>query len=206
MSGDPRKRWAPVRAWRRSTAGLLLGLVALAGSSVSAAPAQRPDEDVAREYFTDTVLVDQAGRRHRFYSDLLAGRCVVIGSFFGDCTGACPVTLKKFAALRDHLADRVGSEVVLISITVDPVTDTPERLAEYASRIEAGEGWHLLTGPPADVEAVLRPLGLHTEQREAHTNILLIGNTRTGLWKKAFALGPTEELMAIVDSVVEDSP
>jgi protein SCO1/2 len=183
-------------------------LVAGAGwrAETAAAPAggAEPGNQVARDYFTDTVLVDQDGRELRFYSDLLAGKVVVINSMFTDCTGSCPVMSKKLQALQEHLGDRVGRDVHLISITVDPETDTPARLKEHAAKFGAGPGWHLLTGSEENVKTVLTKLGQWAEDREAHETIFLVGNDRTGLWKKAFALAKTEDVVEIVDSVVED--
>jgi protein SCO1/2 len=94
--------------------------------------------------------------------------------------------------------------VRLISITVDPVNDTPAKLKEYANRFHAKPGWHLLTGSKENVEAALRKLGQWTEEPANHQNLFLIGNDRTGLWKKAFALAKPEEVLPVVDSVVND--
>lgn len=180
-----------------------MAAVALGGRAAAAGEAEA-DRRVAREYFTDTILVDQDGRELRFYSDLLAGKVVVINSMFTDCTGSCPVMSKKLQALQEHLGDRVGRDVHLISITVDPERDTPARLKEHATAFGAGPGWHLLTGSKENVKTVLSKLGQWVEERDAHETVFLVGNDRTGLWKKAFALAKTEDVVAIVDSVVGD--
>lgn len=176
-----------------------------AGAAAAAPPADaEAGNDVAREYFTDTLLVDQDGREVRFYSDLMAGKVVVINSMFTDCTGSCPVMSKKLQALQEHLGDRVGRDVHLISITVDPERDSPARLKEHAAKFGAGPGWSFLTGSEENVKTVLSKLGQWVEDREAHETVFLIGNDRTGLWKKAFALAKTDQVVEIVDSVVED--
>lgn len=179
---------------------------AAAGGEAAAAQkdAAAAAEEAARGWFTDTVLVDQDGREVRFYSDLLAGKTVVIHSMFTDCTGSCPVMAQKYRAIHEHLGDRIGRDVELIAITVDPEKDTPARLKAHGEKFGAGPGWHLLTGRPENVELVLRRLGQWVEEREAHETIFLVGNDRTKLWKKAFGLAKTEELIAVVDSVVDD--
>lgn len=192
---------AAVLAWGL-TAG---GAAAAAGAEASAQGAQAAGTEAARKYFTDTLLVDQDGREVRFYSDLVAGKTVVIHSMFTECTGSCPVMARKYQAIQEHLGDRIGRDVQLIAITVDPETDTPARLKEHAAKFGAGPGWHLLTGRPENVELVLGRLGQWVEERDAHATIFLVGNDRTGLWKKAFGLAQTEELIAIVDSVVDDA-
>ena len=78
---------------------------------------------------------------------------------FTTCTGACPVMSGTMAKIQDHLGDRVGKDVRLISISVDPVNDTPAKLKEYAARFHARPGWYFLTGSKENVEAALRKLG-----------------------------------------------
>lgn len=161
-------------------------------------------QQAARSYFGDIPLVDQSGKTQRLYSDLLAGRSVVIDVMFTSCTGVCPVMSRTFAHLQDWLGDRLGRDVHLISISVDPENDTPAKLAEYAARYKAKPGWYFLTGSKEDVQAALGKLGQKVENRESHQNLFLIGNDRTGLWKKAFGLASPEEIVPIVDSVVND--
>jgi cytochrome oxidase Cu insertion factor (SCO1/SenC/PrrC family) len=137
-----------------------------------------------RNYFTDTTLVDQEGRRYRFYSDLLKGKVVVIHSFFTACKGSCPVMSGSLAKLQERLGDRLGRDVVLLSLTVDPAADSLDELSRYAKRCGAREGWHFLTGTKEDLARVERKLGQYVENREAHTSIMIVGNESTGLWMK----------------------
>ena len=187
-----------------------------AGIASPAAPAAEPPaapaipstesnaSAAAARYFPDTVLLNQHGKPVRFYSDLLKGRVVVINTIFADCGGVCPLVVERFARVQQKLGDRVGRDVTLISISVDPVSDTPERLHGYAERAGAKPGWHFLTGEKADVDFVLKRLGQYVESRDDHSNIFIIGNEPTGLWKKAFGLAPAEDVIEIVESVLSD--
>jgi len=161
-------------------------------------------QESAHRYFGDIPLVDQSGKTQRLYSDLLAGKSVVIDMMFTSCTGVCQVMSRTFAHVQDWLGDRLGRDVNLISISVDPENDTPAKLAEYAARFKARPGWYFLTGSKENVEEALQKLGQKTGSREDHQNLFLIGNDRTGLWKKAFGLAKPEEIVPIVDSVVND--
>jgi len=164
----------------------------------------RTVESPARKYFTDTPLIDQDGREQRFYSDLLDGKVVVINSFFTSCKDSCPVMSATFVRIQDWLGDRLGKDAFLVSITVDPSTDTPDVLKQYARRFKARPGWSFLTGKPADVELVLKKLGQYVGVKEDHMNIFIIGNERTGLWKKAFGLARPDDIIKVVDSVLSD--
>jgi protein SCO1/2 len=146
----------------------------------------------------------QDGRDMRFYSDLLQGKVVVISTMFATCTGACPVMGRTLAKVQTWLGERLGRDVHLISITVDPENDTPERLKALGETFGARPGWYFLTGEKANVEFALYKLGQRVENKEGHQSILLIGNEPTGLWKKAFGLSQAEAIIQIVDSVLND--
>ena len=167
-------------------------------------PAPQAEPSAAQKYFGDIPLVNQDGKEMRFYSDLIKDKIVVIDVMFTSCTGVCPIMSSTFAKIQDRLGDRIGKDVHLISISVDPVNDTPAKLKEYAARFNAKPGWYFVTGPKENVDAVLKKLGQYVENREAHQNLFLIGNDKTGLWKKAFGLAKPEEIFPVVDSVVND--
>jgi protein SCO1/2 len=157
-----------------------------------------------RNYFTDTTLVDQDGRRLRFYTDLIKGKVVVIHPFFTSCTGSCLMMTSTLTKLQDRLGDRLGKEVVLLSLTVDPATDQEERLAEHARKLKTQPGWHLLTGEKKDLEAVGRRLGQYVENREAHSTVLIVGNEASGLWLKHADPRDADGLFAKVEQALAD--
>src|SRR5665213_1268842 len=84
-------------------------------------------ESAAQQYFTDVRLVTQDGHSVRLYSDLLKDKVVVINTFFGTCTGSCPRMASTLSALQERLGDRLGKDVFLLSISVDPENDTPQK-------------------------------------------------------------------------------
>jgi len=168
--------------------------------------AGRPDDDKARSYFTDTPLVDQNGVSHPFYSDLLRDKTVVINAFFSSCKGSCIGTSSTLTKLQERLGDRLGRDVRILSLTVDRTNDTPQALAAYAQRIGAKPGWYFLTGEQRELDQVLKKLGLFVELRESHSPIFLVGNLRTGLWKKVIGLGDSEQVIASIESVASDAP
>jgi protein SCO1/2 len=181
----------------------ILAMGALLACLFSVARAEEP-KSPSEKYFTDTELVNQDGKPVRFYSDVLKGKTVVIDVFFTTCTASCLVMNKSFEKIQEGLGEHVGKEVVLVSITVDPETDTPERLKVYAKKFNAKPGWMFLTGKKENIQTVLKKLGLYVEDKNAHSNLVLIGNDATGLWKKAFGLAEPEELLKVVESVTND--
>ena len=160
----------------------------------------------AHQYFTDVVLLNQDGEKMRFYSDLLQGKVVIINSFFGTCRDSCLPLNRNLAKVQQALGDRAGKDVRIISISVDPTVDTVASLKEYARALDAGPGWYFLTGDRQNVEAALRKLGHFVDDKQDHLNLIIVGNERTGLWKKAFGLARSEELVKVVESVLNDEP
>lgn len=196
-----------MNAFRRFVLPASLFLLPVLGTAQ--APASPPAalegaKNAAHHYFTDIPLTDQDGREHRLYSDLLEGKTVVINAFFATCQGVCPVLNAKMAKIQEALGERLGKDVLLLSITVDPKHDTPEVLHQYAARWNAKPGWLFLTGPSDNVQTALKKLGQYVENKEAHTTIVIVGNDKTGLWKKANGIATPEELIQIVTSVVDD--
>lgn len=176
----------------------------VATESVQQSSTSNTGQNASQKYFTDVELTNQNGEKMRLYSDLLKGRVVVINSFFSTCQASCLPLIRNMRSLQTALGDKVGSEVHLISISVDPTLDTPERLKEFAKRNGARPGWIFLSGDKANVDLALRKLGQYVDKKEDHVNIFIIGNERTGLWKKAFGLAQSDELLKVVESVLND--
>ncbi|HEV8428007.1 MAG TPA: SCO family protein [Pyrinomonadaceae bacterium] len=186
---------------------LFIGSSSLLAQETSQPGKQTPDanaESPGKKYFTDVLLVNQNGEKMRFYSDLLQGKVVVINSFFATCTGSCLPLNRNLEKLQKALGAHMGKEVYFISISVDPTVDTPTSLKAYAKKLNAGPGWYFLTGDKESVDFALKKIGHFVDKPSDHLNIFIIGNERTGLWKKAFGLARDDELMKVVESVLND--
>ena len=189
----------------RTLTTAILFLVFLGVSQVTRAqqPATAADTP-AHKYFTDVELINQNGEKMRFYTDLIQGKVVIIDSFFATCQGSCLPMNQNLAKVQEALGDRLGKDVYILSISVDPTVDTPPNLKAYAKKLQARPGWFFLTGSKENVDFALKKLGQFVDDKQDHLNIFIIGNERTGLWKKAFGLAKSEELVKVVESVVND--
>lgn len=183
---------------------LLLFCFCAPGSAANGSAAREAARAAGLRYFTDVELMDQDGHRMRLYSDLLEGKVVIIDAFFTTCTGACPVMNRNMEKIQAWLGDRLGRDVRMISMSVDPLNDTPDKLHAYATRFHAKPGWYFITGPKEKMDFALQKLGQSVDARENHTNIFIVGNETTGLWKKAFGLAKPEDLIRIVEGVLAD--
>jgi protein SCO1/2 len=78
--------------------------------------------------------------------ETLAGRPFIVDFFFSSCPTSCPKQAERMAALQKDIREK-DLPVQLVSISVDPETDTPARLAEYAAKWGAdAKRWSFLTG------------------------------------------------------------
>lgn len=165
----------------------------------SETPATGP---VSKMNIPDVEVLDQNGRKLNFYTDLVKGRTVAINFIFTTCTTICPPLAATFARVQKELGDKVGRDVHLISISVDPVTDTPERLKAWGAKFHAGNGWTFVTGNKPEVDELLRALGASSASREDHTPTVLIGNDTLGSWTRAYGLAKASQLVQIINDAL----
>lgn len=130
----------------------------------------RPGDPVS-----DFELVDQAGRKVRLAD--FRGKVVAVNFIYTRCPlpDVCPRLSANFAAMQRKFADRMGRDLVLLSVTVDPDYDTPAVLAEYAKRWGAdARGWRFLTGDVARVAGQLGEVYWTDEGSIGHNSVTSI--------------------------------
>ena len=138
----------------------------------------------AQKYFTDVELINQDGKKVHFYSDVLKGKTVIVNAFFTSCTSVCPPMNRNMEKIQEALGDRVGRDVFLVSMTVDPETDTPARMKEYAKKFHAGSGWIFLTGKKENLDWALYKLGQYVEKKDDHQTVLISVTSRPDCGRK----------------------
>jgi cytochrome oxidase Cu insertion factor (SCO1/SenC/PrrC family) len=179
---------------------------AVVPSAAGAAPRAAKGERLGAKWFTNLPLRAHDGRHLRFYDDLLRDRIVVLNSFFASCKDVCSPMTFNLAQVQAQLDPKVAREVSMVSISVDPVNDTPEVLAAYAARHGAKPGWTLVTGKKENVDWVLHKLGLYNESKDDHLAALWVGNERTGHWLKLHAMSPPSAIITAVNKVRQGDP
>ena len=162
---------------------------------------QRPAEALSIVSIPDVSLVDQEGRKVRFYTDLVQGKVVAVNFIFTTCSTICTPQGARFAELRKLLGDRAGKDIHLISVSIDPQADTPAKLKAWSEKLGAGPGWTLLTGEKDEVVRLLKALDAFDVDIKRHTPSLLLGNEREKRWTRAYSLAPAAQLAALLDGM-----
>ncbi len=153
----------------------------------------------------DTAVYNQHGQKLRFYTDLVRGKTVAINFIFTTCTTICPPLTATFRKVQQELGDRVGRDIELISISVDPTTDVPERLKEFSAKFKVAPGWTFVTGSKPDIDQLLGALGAAVSDKNDHTPMLLIGNDAAGYWTRTYGLAPAATLVKVVNEAASKS-
>lgn len=146
-------------------------------------------------------VLTQDGEQVHFFDDLVKDKVVAMNFVFTTCTTICPPLGANFGKLQQELGRKMGREVRLISVSVDPVTDTPERLKAWGEVFGAGPGWTLVTGEKDEVTKLLKALQVFTPDIRDHSPVVLVGNAETGNWTRAYGLAPPKELAGIVNEM-----
>ena len=171
-----------------------LAVLALSLPGTSGAQASR----WGKNYFPSAEVVTQDGKTLQFYDDLIKDKIFVISFLFTTCKDICPLATARLAELQEKLGDSMGRDIFFYSISIDPETDTPERLKQYADAFRAGPGWLFLTGKPEDIHAIRYKLGDRSRVLSEHRNEILLGNGATGAWARNNVLGDLDSLALTV--------
>lgn len=128
------------------------------------APAQLPDRP---RVFGDFLLTDSRGRS--MARGELNGKYCVVSFVFTSCGATCRLVSGQMAALQRLVKDQ--SDVRLVSLTVDPVTDTPEVLAKFSRDLGVvPEVWTFLTGPKSEITPLIESSFLPKDPTAGTTN------------------------------------
>lgn len=181
-------------------AALVVILVAIAGAGLYAwnnsaktgpASVDKSGSPWGADYFPNIPLTNQDGETFHFFDDLIKDKVVMINLIYTSCRDVCPLETARLKVVRNILGDRVGKDIFLYSISIDPKHDTPEVLKAYAERFNTGPGWMFLTGKEEDITALRKKLGVFREDESLSKNFadhdisLIIGNQKTGQWIKS---------------------
>ena len=106
---------------------------------------------------------------------------VILNFIFTTCTTICPVLSATFSQVQRKLGEE-AKNVHMVSITIDPEQDTPERLKEYAGRFKAGSGWQFLTGSIENIISTQEAFDAYRGDKMNHLPLTFIRSTADGPW------------------------
>lgn len=164
----------------------LLTILLFSYASISTAQSSpSASAEKAKAYFGDDMLTDQDGKNHKFYSDLLAGKVVLINLIYTQCKDACPLLTQQLNQVKQKLGERFGKTIYFLSLSTDSQQDKPEQLKAFVQKHKVDHaGWRFLTGQPEIIDKVLKKFGQFQDNPADHSTLLLAGKPSSGHWKK----------------------
>ncbi len=128
----------------------------------------------------EIAVIAADGRSARFRSEVAADHLLVIHFNYTTCRAICPVGNVVMQAIDRLADDGLKRPLRLLSITIDPSTDTPARMREASAAAGASERWWWLTGAAADMERLLGRFGARAVDIQTHDPLFLVGDARAG--------------------------
>ena len=135
------------------------------------------------KYYTvpNVKLLNQDGKRVNLKELVDSGKPVIFDFIYTTCTTICPVLSATFTSLRKDLGPD-ADKVQLISISIDPENDRPEKMKKYLSRFKAGKGWDFLTGSREDIDRVLVALDATLVDKMSHEPLYVMRAPHSDDW------------------------
>jgi protein SCO1 len=147
----------------------------------------------------DADLLRSDGRPVRLKADVIRDRLVLLNFVFATCSSLCPPQSAVMADVQSRWQDRLGRDIVLASLSLDPLNDDPPRLAQFARGFAPGAHWWWLTGAPRTVFRLLEGLGAGTGGDPAsHAPVLLAGRSGRGDWQRLVGLPARDQIDAAI--------
>jgi protein SCO1/2 len=156
---------------------------------------QKPRYAVSTKSYAipDVELIDQSGTSVSLRTLLDADQPVALNFKFTTCTTICPVMTATFAQMRRELGD-AGDQLQLVSISIDPEYDRPDKLKAYSKQFLAGAGWDFLTGDGADIVQVLRSFDCYAGSKMNHQPVTLLKSPDSASWTRIDGLASGKDL------------
>jgi len=141
----------------------------------------------------DVELIDQQGTSVSLRTLLEGDQPIALNFIFTTCTTICPVMTATFAQMRRELGE-AGSELRLVSISIDPEYDRPDKLKAYSEQFRAGPGWDFLTGDSGDIVTVLKSFDSYAGSKMNHQPITLLKSPDSESWTRLDGLASGKDL------------
>lgn len=151
---------------------------------------------------SDYKVFDQSGQERSFFQDVIGTKKAIVAFSYSRCSGVCPMTLQKFKNLQKALGNRLGDDVTLVTLSIDPEQDDLPSLKKWAKTAEAAPGWQFVSGKRSDLNAISQKIfGGPLISKDMHSPFIVVKGA-DGRWTRMYGLTPAKEILEAIDSKI----
>lgn len=186
------------------TTALCLALIMLASPGLTAEPHHHPslmaetEKGYLRKIETyeipPTTLLRADGTRTSLGDVLDRDQAVMLNFIFTTCKAVCPIMTGTFAAVQKKLGDD-RDRVQLISISIDPEHDRPDKLLNYSRKYNTGTNWQFFTGNLPDIIALQKAFDAYRGNKMNHVPTTYLRTSREAPWVRIEGFANASELI-----------
>jgi cytochrome oxidase Cu insertion factor (SCO1/SenC/PrrC family) len=152
----------------------------------------------------DVKVFTQSGEQVNFYTDLIKDKVVLLSFFFSSCTYVCVMQGANLSKVQALLGERLGKDVFLISISMDPEKDTPQKLKYWSRSFGAKSGWTIVSSNTPEMNRMLKAFtGYNPGPKDMHMSLVFIGNDKTGAWMTTDGLTDPGDLATLIGRIAK---
>ena len=145
----------------------------------------------------DADMIDASAQPFALRGDMEPEAIVVVNFSYTTCNSICPLGNQTLQFV-DERRNEVGRPVHLLTITIDPAGDTPEKMRNTAAAFGASENWHWLTASPAVISQVLEAAKADVSDIELHDPIFLVGDMEEGRFFRSLSMPDADEIVSML--------
>lgn len=152
----------------------------------------------ASDLQADAKVKNQFGEEQLFYADVIGDGSVIINFVYTRCEGVCPGQGQRFKQLQKLLGPRLGSDVRLVSLSIDPERDSPSDLKRWGEAHDAQKGWTLVTADRATTDTICKEILGMTLTPAEHSPFVAVRKGK-GPWETLYGLSSPRAILSKLD-------
>jgi protein SCO1/2 len=145
----------------------------------------------------DIAVVSMRGRSGQLAGALDVPTTTILNFVFTTCSTTCSMQTAVLAEVQRRAAAK-GQPLSLVSLTIDPDNDTPERMLKFASSFGVLPGWQFLTGRFDDLVRVQRHFDVYRGSKVAHPPVLMMRRSARAPWVRAEGYPTPDDVSALI--------
>lgn len=149
----------------------------------------------------EVTLLNQDGAEIQLKQFLDTDKPVLLDFIYGTCTTICPILSVGFSYFQKQL-DGATEQVRMVSITIDPDSDTPDVMKEYLKKYNSKPGWSVLTGKRENVIEVLQEFDAYVTNKMDHFPLTLLKAPGQKKWVRLYGLLNASDLVAEYEALI----